>query len=148
MESDDKTMKRVNLIAPFQMRCEDVAEPEPGRGEVKFKPIQIGICGSDMLAFHGKHKYVTLPHVMGHECVGVVEAIGENVSEFHVGDLLLYSRSLCVEPAIRADMDFPTCARTNGLWALMPMAFTVNTMYALQKTSLSCQMALPSTKEC
>lgn len=88
MESDDKTMKRVNLIAPFQMRCEDVAEPEPGRGEVKFKPIQIGICGSDMLAFHGKHKYVTLPHVMGHECVGVVEAIGENVSEFHVGDLI------------------------------------------------------------
>ena len=61
---------------------------KPKNGEVLLKIIQVGICGSDILIYHGKHKYAKLPLVMGHECAAIVEDVGEGVDTVAIGDLV------------------------------------------------------------
>lgn len=39
-----------------------------------------GVCGSDTHAFHGRHPFIRLPYHPGHEVVGVVEAVGAEVT--------------------------------------------------------------------
>ncbi|HAS82307.1 MAG TPA: alcohol dehydrogenase, partial [Verrucomicrobia bacterium] len=46
---------------------------------------RIGICGSDMHVYHGKHPFTPYPVVQGHEFSAVVEALGTGVSGITVG---------------------------------------------------------------
>ena len=50
---------------------------------VKIK--RIGICGSDIHVYHGKHPYTKYPVTQGHEVSGQVAALGEGVTQFQVG---------------------------------------------------------------
>ncbi|GAB3217840.1 zinc-binding dehydrogenase [Mycolicibacterium hippocampi] len=67
---------------PFEI--ETVNLPELGPGEILIKVTRTNICGSDVHAWHGT--FATrglggqLPTVLGHEMVGVVEALGEGVT--------------------------------------------------------------------
>ncbi len=54
--------------------------------EVLIRVVLTGICGSEVHAFHGKHPFRIPPVISGHECSGVVEAIGSKVSRVRVGD--------------------------------------------------------------
>lgn len=45
-----------------------------------------GVCGSDTHALHGQHPAIPLPYYPGHEVVGVVAAVGANVTSVAVGD--------------------------------------------------------------
>ena len=47
------------------------------------------MCGTDLHAAHGRLPVPNLPVVMGHEGAGVVETVGEGVSEFRVGERVL-----------------------------------------------------------
>jgi L-iditol 2-dehydrogenase len=49
---------------------------------------RIGICGSDIHVYHGKHPYTSYPVVQGHEFCGEVAEVGENVKSLHLGDLV------------------------------------------------------------
>lgn len=63
--------------------------PQIGDQEVLIKIKYVGVCGSDVHYFeHGKigDFVVDFPFVLGHECSGVVEAIGKNVKNVAVGD--------------------------------------------------------------
>lgn len=61
--------------------------PEPGPGEVRVRVEACGVCGSDVfLQKGGFGAKVTWPVVPGHEAAGVVDALGEGVSEFAPGD--------------------------------------------------------------
>jgi len=57
--------------------------PEPGRGQVRVRVQACGVCHSDILVSLGMAS--SYPRVPGHEVAGVVDAIGEDVSEWHVG---------------------------------------------------------------
>ena len=46
------------------------------------------ICGSDLHLIHGQ-TVVDPESPIGHECVGLIEAIGEDVSTFKVGDRVI-----------------------------------------------------------
>ncbi len=63
--------------------------PEPKAGEIVIKVHYVGICGSDMHFFKagriGK-KVIDRPFVLGHECAGIVTAVGAGVTGFAVGD--------------------------------------------------------------
>lgn len=76
---------------PF--RLEDVELDEPRRDEVRVRMVAVGLCQSDMGAARG-HFPFPLPGVLGHEGVGVVEAVGSDVTLTAVGDrvLLVYAR--------------------------------------------------------
>ncbi|QPV62445.1 alcohol dehydrogenase catalytic domain-containing protein [Halosimplex litoreum] len=69
----------------------DVSEREPpaiGPEEARVAVHATGVCGSDAHAYryHGGYEWVQLPRVMGHEYAGVVESVGESVTEVEPGD--------------------------------------------------------------
>jgi L-iditol 2-dehydrogenase len=48
-----------------------------------------GVCGSDLRQYsHGPSPRYVLPAVLGHEIVGIVEAVGKSVESFVAGDLV------------------------------------------------------------
>lgn len=59
--------------------------PEPHKGEVRLKIIRVGICGSDIHAYYGKHPTVYFPIVQGHEISAVVDKLGEGVTGLAAG---------------------------------------------------------------
>jgi threonine 3-dehydrogenase len=69
----------------------DVPEPEIGINDVLIKVRKAGICGTD-LHIEGWDAWaaatVPVPMVIGHEFVGEVVAVGDNVNDFHPGDLV------------------------------------------------------------
>lgn len=58
---------------------------EPGPQEVVIKVVTCGICHSDLHAIDNDWKMSNYPLVPGHEIVGVVEKIGDNVSHLVKG---------------------------------------------------------------
>jgi len=79
-------MRQAVMSAPGKISFRDVDVPVPGRGQVQIRIQRIGVCGSDIHVFHGKHPFVTYPLVQGHEYAGVVEAVGEGVDGVAAGD--------------------------------------------------------------
>lgn len=73
-------MKQAVMIAPGAIELRDVPAPTPpGPGEVLLRIHRIGVCGSDVHVFHGKHPYTRYPVVQGHEYSASVEATGPGV---------------------------------------------------------------------
>ncbi len=80
----------------------------PGDEWVRCRPILAGICGSDLSILAQRQppdsflqSFSTLPAVMGHENVSVVESVGPGVDPSWVG------RRVCVDPAL--------CCRVRGV---------------------------------
>lgn len=60
--------------------------PEPDADEVRVAVEACGICHSDAFVVDGGHPAVAYPRVPGHEVAGTVDAVGENVTQWTVGD--------------------------------------------------------------
>jgi D-arabinose 1-dehydrogenase-like Zn-dependent alcohol dehydrogenase len=60
--------------------------PEPGRAEVRVTVQACGVCHSDSAAKEGWYPGTTYPIVPGHEVAGVIDALGEGVEGWTVGD--------------------------------------------------------------
>ncbi len=61
--------------------------PEPGPGEVRLRIEACGVCGSDhFLQAGGFGERVAMPVVPGHEAAGRVDALGDGVEGWSVGD--------------------------------------------------------------
>ncbi|RKN80926.1 zinc-dependent alcohol dehydrogenase [Ulvibacterium marinum] len=59
----------------------------PSKGEVRIKVAYSGVCGTDVHIYHGMmDKRVNVPVTIGHEMSGIIDAIGEGVSDFSVGE--------------------------------------------------------------
>ncbi|HUY81063.1 MAG TPA: alcohol dehydrogenase [Acidobacteriaceae bacterium] len=58
---------------------------EPSAGWVRIKVQACGICHSDSLTKEGHWPGIVYPRVPGHEVVGVVDAVGEGVTEWEAG---------------------------------------------------------------
>jgi L-iditol 2-dehydrogenase len=78
-------MKRATMTAPGKIEISEQSPPTPGPGEVLLRIRRIGVCGSDIHVFHGKHPYTSYPVVQGHEFSGVIEAVGPGVSGIEPG---------------------------------------------------------------
>lgn len=73
------------MTAPGVIEFREVETPSPKAGEVLVKIQKIGICGSDIHVYHGKHPFTKYPVTQGHEVSGEVAALGEGVTGFSVG---------------------------------------------------------------
>ncbi len=79
----------VKATAEPGLVLEDVPEPEVGINDVLVRVTTTGICGTDL---HIRawddwaQSAVTTPLTIGHEFVGQVAAVGDNVNDFQVGD--------------------------------------------------------------
>lgn len=79
-------MRQAIMTSPGVIEHREV--PEPGKikdNEVLLKIKRIGVCGSDIHVFHGKHPATPYPVVQGHEYSAIVEAIGKNVTKVKTG---------------------------------------------------------------
>jgi threonine dehydrogenase-like Zn-dependent dehydrogenase len=70
-------MKRITCQAPGRFVADDVPEPARRTGEVLVRIRRVGICGTDIHAFHGRQPYFTYPRVLGHELAGTIADIGD-----------------------------------------------------------------------
>jgi alcohol dehydrogenase len=61
-------------------------DPIPRADAVVLKVMASGVCLSDWHGWQGNDPDIELPHVPGHELAGVVEAVGEAVTKWQVGD--------------------------------------------------------------
>jgi NADPH2:quinone reductase len=75
---------------PEVLRYEEVDIPEPGSGQVRLRQTAAGINFLDIYLRKGDLKLQELPFIPGHEGAGVVEAVGEGVTDVKVGDRVAY----------------------------------------------------------
>lgn len=73
------------LVGRERIELQQRPVPEPGPGEVRVRPVAVGVCGSDMHAFLGEHPFVHPPIVLGHEVGAVVDEVGPGVGGLQVG---------------------------------------------------------------
>ncbi|HEX8872972.1 MAG TPA: alcohol dehydrogenase [Candidatus Acidoferrum sp.] len=60
--------------------------PKPGAGEVRIRVQACGICYSDHLTKDGAWPGLVYPRIPGHEVAGVIDEVGEQVTEWKKGD--------------------------------------------------------------
>ncbi|HET7661285.1 MAG TPA: S-(hydroxymethyl)mycothiol dehydrogenase [Oryzihumus sp.] len=73
----------------------DVVVPDPGPGEAVVKVQACGVCHTDL---HYREGGINdeFPFLLGHEAAGVVEAVGEGVTEVAPGDFVVLNwRAVC-----------------------------------------------------
>jgi L-iditol 2-dehydrogenase len=80
-------MKQAVMTSPGQIELRDVPVPSVGPGDVLFRMKRIGVCGSDIHVYHGKHALTPYPVVQGHEVCGVIEKVGAGVRGLKPGDI-------------------------------------------------------------
>ena len=84
-------MKAVIFQDVGDFRVREVPAPTISRPDEALVRITLSaICGSDLHIFHGRTP-VDQGAVLGHEFVGVIEAVGASVSRFQVGDRVVSS---------------------------------------------------------
>ncbi|MDF4893321.1 Zn-dependent oxidoreductase [Vibrio parahaemolyticus] len=78
-------MKSLVIKEPHNFELVDKAMPECGENEVVVKVAYAGICGSDMHILHGNNPFVVYPRISGHEFSGVIEQVGNKVTNLCIG---------------------------------------------------------------
>jgi len=82
-------MRAVTFQAPGEVQVDEVADPELLAADDAIVRVQAsGICGSDLHIYHGRVQ-IEPGFVIGHEFVGEVAAVGDDVSRVAVGDRVL-----------------------------------------------------------
>ena len=89
------------MTAPGEIEFRDIPTPNPQNGEVLVKIMKIGVCGSDIHVYHGKHPFTKYPVTQGHEVSGKIAALGENVAGFLVG------QKVTIEPQVYCGKCYP-----------------------------------------
>jgi alcohol dehydrogenase len=64
----------------------EVPDPAPAPGGVVVRVEATGLCRSDWHGWTGHDPDIVLPHVPGHELAGVIEAVGNGVTNWRPGD--------------------------------------------------------------
>lgn len=81
--------RRVRMTASGwdeDLQVEDFAVPEPGPGQVLVRVEACGVAHRDLVDRAGRFPWLQLPITPGHEAAGHVEAVGEGVTAWSVGD--------------------------------------------------------------
>lgn len=76
------------VVAPGEIRIEEIQPAEPGRGEVRVRIDGCGLCPSALPLWEGREwfSYPMEPGAPGHEAWGRIDAIGEDVEGFEEDD--------------------------------------------------------------
>lgn len=80
-----KRMIQQVMTAPGEISFREIPVPVAGPEQILVRTKRIGICGSDIHVYHGKHPYTSYPVTQGHEISGEIAAVGSAVTGFSVG---------------------------------------------------------------
>src|SRR5660397_109444 len=89
------------MVSPGKIEFNDIPVPKVKDGEVLIKIIRIGVCGSDIHVYHGKHPYTSYPVVQGHEVSGEIVEIGSSITRLDIGD------KVTIQPQVVCGQCFP-----------------------------------------
>ena len=94
-----KTMKALVAYSKTDYRYEEnYPVPECGADDILIKTEGCGICAGDVKCYHGAARmwgtgdetpWVKTPCIAGHEFLGYVVELGENVKGFEIGDRVI-----------------------------------------------------------
>ncbi len=76
---------------PEVLRWEEVEVGDPGPGQLRVRHAAVGLNYIDVYHRTGLYPLPSLPWTLGMEGAGKVEAVGEGVTEFEVGDRVAYA---------------------------------------------------------
>ncbi|HTO30622.1 MAG TPA: quinone oxidoreductase [Pararhizobium sp.] len=83
-----------SLGGPEVLKIEGITLSAPGPGEVQIRQVAVGVNFIDVYFRTGLYKSAEgLPFIPGKEGAGVITAVGDNVSNFAVGDRVAYASS-------------------------------------------------------
>mgnify|MGYP000609281156 CR=1 FL=1 len=94
------------MTNPGEITFREVPVPEVKDEQVLVKIRNIGICGSDIHVYHGKHPFTKYPVTQGHEVSGEIAEIGKKC--FRVSDRTEsyeLNHRFIVDTAIRVAME-------------------------------------------
>lgn len=84
-------MKSVVIVKPYEVDVREAERPKPGDREALIRVRAVGICGSDLHVYRGRHPFVREARVPGHEFSGDVVTCSDQ-------DLM--GKKVVVEPVI------------------------------------------------
>ncbi len=89
------------MTNPGRIEFREVDISQMGKRDVLIKIMRIGICGSDIHVYHGKHPFTGYPVTQGHEVSGEVVQVGHEVTGFHPGE------KVTIEPQVYCGHCYP-----------------------------------------
>lgn len=82
-------MRTTIIHGPNDVRFEERPDPQiQSPGDAVVRVVRTCVCGSDLWNYRGVQP-TTAPHPIGHEFIGVIEAIGAEVTTLSVGDFVI-----------------------------------------------------------
>jgi L-iditol 2-dehydrogenase len=97
------------MLAPRLIEFREADKPKPAPGEVLLRIRRIGVCGSDIHVYHGRHPFTKYPVTQGHEVSGEVVELGAGAAgaagsaDLHVG------QKVTIQPQVVCGKCYP-CA--------------------------------------
>ncbi len=80
-------MRAMVLSAPgTPLEMQERADPLPGNGQIRVKISTCGVCRTDLHVVDAELPGIKYPIVPGHEIVGRVDLVGDNVTTHRIGD--------------------------------------------------------------
>jgi len=113
-------MRQATMTAPGVIEIREAPLPALSAGQVLLRVRRIGVCGSDVHVYHGKHPFTSYPVVQGHEFSAVVEDVGPKVTGVSVGDRVTATpQEVCgaCRPCLRGDYHICDSLRVRGFQA-------------------------------
>lgn len=89
------------MTAPYEIEFREVPVPKAAPGQAVLRIRRIGVCGSDIHVYHGKHPFTSYPVTQGHEVSGEIVELGEGVSGLRLG------QRVTVEPQVVCGRCYP-----------------------------------------
>ncbi|WP_394553492.1 zinc-dependent alcohol dehydrogenase family protein [Agromyces sp. MMS24-JH15] len=104
------------IHAPGDIRVETVPDPVLSTGaDAIVKVVAACVCGSDLWPYRGVQP-TTEPRRIGHEFVGVVEAVGDDVRLVEVGDFVIAPFYVCDNTCVNCRNGVSTSCLHGGWW--------------------------------
>ena len=132
----EKMMIQQVMTAPGQITFRQIPVPQPQPHEVLVRTRMIGVCGSDIHVYHGKHPFTAYPVTQGHEVSGDIVAVGSAVTGLAAG------RKVTIEPQVYCGKCHPcTHGKYNLCEELKVMGFqttgTASTYFAVDAAKVT-----------
>lgn len=104
------------IHAPGDIRVEEVPDPVLSTGaDAIVRVVAACVCGSDLWPYRGVTP-TEEPHRIGHEFVGIVEAVGADVREVAVGDFVIAPFYVCDGTCVNCQNGVSTSCLNGGWW--------------------------------
>ncbi len=132
---------KVAKIYDFEdLRIEDAERPQPGPRDILVQVKASGICSGDVTPWYIKRK---APIVLGHEPAGVVVEIGDEVTNFAVGDrVFVHHHAPCFTCRYCERGEFVQC-KTWKASKIVPGG--ISEYFLVPETNLGDTLKLPDT---